>query len=67
MGSEAAFSLHTEHGRNIPSSLWRADQSRTIAPTDTLETFVRCQVNRHDNFPCFTREESEAQRRTLTC
>lgn len=67
MGSEAAFSLHTEHRRNIPSSLWRVDQSRTIAPTDTLETFVRCQVNRDDNFPCFTREESEAQRRTLTC
>ena len=25
------------------------------------------QVNRDENFPCFTSEESEIQRRTLTC
>lgn len=46
MENTAVFLPHSEYSRNIPSCLWRVDQSRNIPSTDTLEPFVRSRERR---------------------
>ena len=46
MENTAVFLPHPEYSRNIPSCLWRVDQSRNFPSTGTLEPFVRSRERR---------------------